>query len=94
MEILTGLPKFLQTYEEEIVGRRPKLQVDDLEEGGTALDTVRFRPGYKTRTIKKAKRKLQEAEEFRAFVEQKQAKAITVDQLKAILENDGIKGNS
>ena len=91
---MATIPRFLKIEDGQTVGTRPRLHIDEVYENGTVLDTVRERPSYRTRLIKKTKRKLQEAEELRAFLERKRAKTISLSQLKDILENDGAKGDS
>lgn len=55
---------------------RPRLgRLDELEEErsgeGTALDTVKHRPSYRLKVLKKITRALAEAEEWKEFAEKK-----------------------
>lgn len=50
---------------------RPPLEIDNLDGDGTALNTVRKRPGHKTKIFKQTSRRLAEAEEWLEFVRKK-----------------------
>lgn len=65
---------------------RPRLgHLDELEENptgeGTALDTVKRRPGHRLKTLKKISRTLAEAEELKAWAEKKYEKGYLVPDL-------------
>ena len=81
-------PRFLQSSpHERSLSTRPHLPVDDLMDGGTALDTARKLPMHRTKIYKQVKRRIDEMEEFRAFAESKADKALSIEALKDILEN-------
>lgn len=66
------VPKFLQNLDSGFsLSGRPHLPVDDVEEDGTAKDTVKHRPSYKYKTYKRVERKLQDLESWVKFIQDK-----------------------
>lgn len=63
----TGIPRWLSTVGFTL-SSRPRLPIDELDEGGTALDTVKHRPGQRYKSIKKASKRLREAEEWSEYI--------------------------
>lgn len=53
------------------VSVRPKLPIDEIEEDGTALDTARPVPPQRYKSIKKAEKRLKEAEIWLSFLKKK-----------------------
>lgn len=55
------IPRWLQCSSYSL-SSRPALKIDELEEDGTALDTVRRRPSQRSRAIKQAVKQVMAAE--------------------------------
>lgn len=84
---MTRIPKFLQIQDGRTVGTRPKLDIDDITENGTALDVVRKRPLYRTKLIKKLRRQIAELEELKAFVDSKGDRNLSKEELENIFKD-------
>lgn len=84
---MNKVPKFLQIKDGQTVGTRPKLDIDDITENGTALDVVRKRPLYRTKLIKKLRRQVAELEELKAFAESKGSENISKEELENIFKD-------
>lgn len=82
-----NIPRFLNTEDGKTVGTRPRLHIDEVYENGTVFDTVRVRPSLRTKLIKKAKRRLAELEELKAFADKKGLQNITRAELEAIFKD-------
>lgn len=84
-----SIPRFLEKNTGEYsLSDRPRLPIDDLEENGTALNTVKKTLLYKTRIYKQAKRRLAEMEELRAFAKEKGEKGLQKAGLLNILREN------
>lgn len=64
------IPKWLKVTGKDF-SQREALEIDSLEEDGTALNTAPSRPPYKFKVYKKVKRRLAEMEELHEWVEKK-----------------------
>ena len=64
------IPKWLKATGKDF-SQREALEIDSLEEDGTALNTARNRPPYKFKVYKKVKRRLAEMEELHEWIEKK-----------------------
>lgn len=67
---MTKIPKWLLGGNYSL-SERPPLRIDELEEDGTALDTVSGRPSHKFKVYKRVKKKLAEAETWVKFIQDK-----------------------
>lgn len=79
------IPKWLKARGRSF-SDRGHLEIDDLEEDGTALDTVPNKPPYKWRTYKQVKRRIAEMEELHEWIEDKAEKE-NLDSFLDTLEN-------
>lgn len=84
------IPKWLKPTGQDF-SQRPELPIDQVEEGGTALDTVRVKPSYRFRTYKKVKRKLKEMEELHEWIEEKGKKEVQTGETKVDDFLDGLE---
>ncbi len=82
---MTNIPRFLRAQDGRTVAQRPRLYIDEVSENATVLDILQRRPLYRTKLIKKLKRRIAEFEELRAFAESKGDKALSEDKLRDIL---------
>lgn len=82
---MTDILRLLWIRNGRTVAQRPRLYIDEASGNATALDILQRRPLYRTKLIKKLKRRIAEFEELRAFAESKGDKALSEDKLKDIL---------
>ena len=83
------IPKWLQG---PVPSGRGELDIDCVEEDGTALDVVPKKPSYKWKTMKKVKRRLAEMEELHEWIRKKADKDETgpnafLDRLEGVLND-------
>lgn len=83
------IPKWLQG---PVSSDRGELEIDYIEEDGTALDTVLKKPSYKWKTMKKVRRRLAEMEELHEWIRKKADKDETgpnafLDRLEGVLND-------
>lgn len=71
MEKEVKIPKWLQYREGVTIARRPQLDIDDVEEDGTARDTSRPRPPHRWKVKKRTEKRLKEMEALRDWGEKK-----------------------
>lgn len=83
------VPRFLQKVKgERSLSVRPALPIDNLEEDGTALDTVHHSVTYRLKMYRQTRRRLAEMEELRTFAREKDLKGIQKEKLEAILKEN------
>lgn len=83
------IPKWLQG---PVSSGRGEMEIDSLEEDGTALDTAGKRPPYKWKTAKRLKRRIAEMEELHEWIRKKADKDETqpnafLDKLENVLND-------
>lgn len=80
------VPRWMQSSSHErSLSDRPRLPIDDLEENGTALDTVKHASSFAYKIRKRTKRRLLECENLRLLAQERGSKGLTPEDLKKIL---------